>query len=747
MGSGVVKKTISFFLAIMMAVSCLFGLNICAYAAGEYFTYDNETKTLTIISDQAMIDYNESNINYRPWRIYNFENLVISSGVTKIGDYDFARSDYLESVVIPDTVTSIGKAAFSGCDNLTSLTVPSSVQSIGDYAFGFDSEMNPTENFVASCDMGSVAQKYCLKSYVPFDTPLVDDTGEAFITESHGQSIWSYVAPADGILTFYDTGSKDTYGLVYDANSYVYSDSFKTMAKEALAKNEDNIYTGELSFRVDLKVEKGKRYYLSAKFSSSSRYYMSNIYLSETGRFTVKTSFVCTNHDYIDSNLVPATCTAQGSVHRDCKVCGYSTDSVLDIDETNHSFADGICIRCGVDQFDFSAYSEAVAEYNEILKNTSMYTNDSVLAYKATVEEARATTFEVQDDVNSATNAIITAKDLLTLKTFSFKAFKVVEGRATALVKTTVSYGDTVDVEAVLEEGQSIYKWTSQINDGATVRLANKSTTFSTVIYDNTIINCFVDVAPQDTSNVTKVTYLDKANKTIKIDYVEIGSAVDKTVVAPEVAYYNFNEWQTVSGNDQAATSEGVVLKAAYTYSQTEANTVLIVGVDGVLVNGLESCKAYYDEKITLSGANSYSYGTAQGVAISGIQGDYIFAPNNQTTLYIVPVATTKASTMITGWVDENNSLTINAQYYMPESLSVIEAGIVLSATDPSPTIDASGCVKVVSQTQGDTGEYSVTLGYSKSGTLNACSYVTYRDSSNNIRTAYSEASVISLTV
>ena len=61
--------------------------------------------------------------------------LVIPSGVTKIGDYAYYHFTNLTSVVIPDSVRTIGKYAFAECVNLTSVTMPESVTRIGEGAF------------------------------------------------------------------------------------------------------------------------------------------------------------------------------------------------------------------------------------------------------------------------------------------------------------------------------------------------------------------------------------------------------------------------------------------------------------------------------------------------------------------------------------------------------------------------------------------------------------------------------------
>ena len=62
-------------------------------------------------------------------------DLVIPTGITKIGDYLFQGCYGLTSVTIPQDVTSIGKYAFEGCSNLSSVMIPQSITNIGRKAF------------------------------------------------------------------------------------------------------------------------------------------------------------------------------------------------------------------------------------------------------------------------------------------------------------------------------------------------------------------------------------------------------------------------------------------------------------------------------------------------------------------------------------------------------------------------------------------------------------------------------------
>ncbi len=65
----------------------------------------------------------------------NLRSIIIPDSVTRIGDHVFELCKSLTSITIPDSVTEIGCFAFAGCTSLTSITIPDSVTSIGDLAF------------------------------------------------------------------------------------------------------------------------------------------------------------------------------------------------------------------------------------------------------------------------------------------------------------------------------------------------------------------------------------------------------------------------------------------------------------------------------------------------------------------------------------------------------------------------------------------------------------------------------------
>ena len=98
-------------------------------------TDDPSTYKLTISGSGAMEDFPFG--SYQPW--YSFHDqitsVVVSPGVTSIGQCAFSRFAKLTHVDIADSVISIGWDAFYYCSSLTNITISQSVTYIGPLAF------------------------------------------------------------------------------------------------------------------------------------------------------------------------------------------------------------------------------------------------------------------------------------------------------------------------------------------------------------------------------------------------------------------------------------------------------------------------------------------------------------------------------------------------------------------------------------------------------------------------------------
>lgn len=124
-------------------------------------TDDPSTYTLTISGSGAMEDYLMS--SNQPWCSFRKQitSVVVSPGVTSIGNLAFTRSCNIIHVDIADSVVSIGEQAFSDCSRLTDITVPQSVTYIDAYAFDSCTNLSSITLSNNITSIGNAAFKNC----------------------------------------------------------------------------------------------------------------------------------------------------------------------------------------------------------------------------------------------------------------------------------------------------------------------------------------------------------------------------------------------------------------------------------------------------------------------------------------------------------------------------------------------------------------------------------------------------------
>ncbi|MBR1929716.1 MAG: leucine-rich repeat protein [Paludibacteraceae bacterium] len=131
-------KRISFFL-VLIALIISANTPPAKLSAATSYSLSTDNKTLTITGTGAMTNYTSSNYTDRPWNSYatTITKIVISSGVTAIGDYAFQGMTAVSEIEYEAdvTVNSIGNYSFYGCSGLTSIDIPSSVVTIGERAY------------------------------------------------------------------------------------------------------------------------------------------------------------------------------------------------------------------------------------------------------------------------------------------------------------------------------------------------------------------------------------------------------------------------------------------------------------------------------------------------------------------------------------------------------------------------------------------------------------------------------------
>lgn len=113
---------------------------ICIYCgkAAEFWEFDKNTGTLTIYGNGPMPDYTGIDTeDTRPWAsvISQIKHIVVSKGVTTIGNSTFRGCSNLVSVTLPEGITSIGSMAFYNCTSLDNVTLPDSLTTFGEGAF------------------------------------------------------------------------------------------------------------------------------------------------------------------------------------------------------------------------------------------------------------------------------------------------------------------------------------------------------------------------------------------------------------------------------------------------------------------------------------------------------------------------------------------------------------------------------------------------------------------------------------
>ena len=84
---------------------------VAPYSSETFWTYDEGSKTLTVLGDGAIKDY--ANASDAPWSSRNVETLVVQDGITRIGNNAFAALKKLKIVNVDGSVTEVADTAFA----------------------------------------------------------------------------------------------------------------------------------------------------------------------------------------------------------------------------------------------------------------------------------------------------------------------------------------------------------------------------------------------------------------------------------------------------------------------------------------------------------------------------------------------------------------------------------------------------------------------------------------------------------
>ncbi len=108
-------------------------MTVSSGSCGTDLTYSLSGSTLTISGTGAMSNYSLYSGRLPPWygERNQIRSVIVSGGVTSIGEEAFYACENMTSVSLPSGLTSIGLSAFRDCSSLRTVTIPDSVRTMG----------------------------------------------------------------------------------------------------------------------------------------------------------------------------------------------------------------------------------------------------------------------------------------------------------------------------------------------------------------------------------------------------------------------------------------------------------------------------------------------------------------------------------------------------------------------------------------------------------------------------------------
>ena len=124
------------------------------YFNKEIFTENENIKSVVISSDIILEFCEFQNCTY-------IEKIVISEGVTSLGDSIFDNCTSLTSVELPTTLTYIGNSVFANCTNLISVVIPENVTYMGNGVFNKCTNLVDVQIYGKITSIGDSAFENC----------------------------------------------------------------------------------------------------------------------------------------------------------------------------------------------------------------------------------------------------------------------------------------------------------------------------------------------------------------------------------------------------------------------------------------------------------------------------------------------------------------------------------------------------------------------------------------------------------
>lgn len=329
------------------------------------WTFDTNTKVITVTGSGAMKNFTKTNdgqgFNNLVVGTVRYPNkyatkVVVSEGITNIGNYALSGLTGVTSVQLPSTVTSIGSNAFNGCTALTTVNLTEKITSIGASAFKNtkfanvnmpyaitsvgDNAFSGVSGLKITCNYGDAAYNYAVKhsvSYVTRQFTAVETSLDVAamklkvalklndVTDFNaGNFTLTYNSAAVTPVENPTVNGGDGVAVVYNEPGRI---SVAVMAAETLGVQ--SLTVAEILFDINKE----------AQADSADISFAPDIMLSRDVRVScLAATSDATLHSYSDvgSETSKATCKDGGVMSYSCVICGKIKTEATAKDPTNH---------------------------------------------------------------------------------------------------------------------------------------------------------------------------------------------------------------------------------------------------------------------------------------------------------------------------------------------------------------------------------------------------------------------------
>ena len=352
-----------------------------------------------------------------------------------------------------------------------------------------------------------------------------------------------------------------------------------------------------------------------------------------------------------------------------------------------HNIEHGKCTICDYVALDLDTYKAAITEADGIIANSDgKYTADSVTAYKAAVDTAKAKTYSTQKEIDAIVSEIQSAKTLLQKARVTITFVVQKEDGIPTVTDIPADWGQPVPLNT---QSNYVSKWTITVND-VTSKIDSNASAIDHVATENATITAYVSNDETEAVKYSKVTFLGKNSAVVGIKYVAVGTTVETNTLltAPAIPFYEDGQWDKAEIN---ADGSDITVRATYVPKAADENKC------GIHFNG-ETKYYNYDSYVYLFNADKSEkyamYADAAGnELITYFDGVDFYAPRRD-NLYIKKVTDTSVMTQgtigFTGSYKQGTTSSFNVKFWLPEGATLIETGVDLVAKYPDGKVKSA---------------------------------------------------------